>query len=183
MFKIIERKIRYDFDYEEGFLIGRYRRSRSKGARSSSNPSFAPVLFSPFVEAASRCRLKSNRGHLDSVFSTLDSFDRYLSFSRRLEDFARDLKGGLSRESSRPESLACKSWLRIMDDYGYKSWHGSFHAASSIRTACFTSSGALRYSWQVVVYTGGKGGRSNARLTRNVIDYIYIRSIHSFDIR
>lgn len=68
-----------------------------------------------------------------------------------------------------------------MDDYGYKSWHGSFHAASNIRTACFTSSGALRYSWQVVVYTGGKGGRSNARLTRNVIDYIYIydRSIRS----
>lgn len=67
-----------------------------------------------------------------------------------------------------------------MDDYGYKSWHGSFHAASSIRTACFTSSGALRYSWQVVVYTGGKGGRSNARLTRNVIDYIYIYTIDSF---
>lgn len=57
-----------------------------------------PASFFPFVEGASRCRLKSNCGHLDSVFSLAIQLSILLidsSLSGRLKDFAEIQREGL----------------------------------------------------------------------------------------
>lgn len=57
-----------------------------------------PASFFPFVEGASRCRLKSNCGHLDSVFSLAIQLSILLidsSLSGRLKDFAEIQRKGL----------------------------------------------------------------------------------------